>query len=449
MILKDKLFAAGVVGCGGAGFPTHVKLSGEIEHLIINGAECEPLLRTDRYIMTNFASELVRTAEAVRQEISADKCTFGLKSGYKKEIAALKEQISENGLADRIFIHTMDSFYPAGDEQTLVREVTGKTVPPAGIPLDVGCAVTNAATLLCISDALKDIPFTDKFLTVTGEVNHPTVLKVPIGTSFYDCLSLAGGVKCDDYICVSGGPMMGRIIEKADLDKEFVTKTTSGILVLRNDGYIANHNRISVKHMLNRAHSACIQCSYCTQMCPRHLMGHPLEPHKIMRKTALCADINGLLSDPDIKNALLCCECGICETYACPMDLQPRKINSMLKKALGEAGIRYPKGEGMGDESPSRELRKVPSKKAAVRAGVVDYYDYEITELICAEPSEVYENLRQHIGAQSEPLIRDGERVTKGQLIAKCPDGKLGANLHASIDGVASVHGCAIRIVKA
>lgn len=449
MILKDKLFAAGVVGCGGAGFPTHVKLSGEIGHLIINGAECEPLLRTDRYIMTNFAKELVLTAEEVRKEISADRCTFGLKSGYKKEIAVLKAQISENSLEDRIFIHTMDSFYPAGDEQTLVREVTGKTVPPAGIPLDVDCAVTNAATLLCISDALKDIPFTDKFLTVTGEVNRPTVLKVPIGTSFSECIALAGGQKYKDCIYVSGGPMMGRVIESADLSKEFVTKTTSGILVLKNDGYIANHNRISVKHMLNRAHSACIQCSYCTQMCPRHLMGHPLEPHKIMRKTALSGSIEGLLSDPDIKNALLCCECGICETYACPMDLQPRRINSMLKKALGEAGIRYTKGEGMGEESESRELRKVPSKKAAIRAGVAEYYDYVIEDLVTAEPSEVYENLRQHIGAPSIPLIKDGETVRKGQLIAACSEGKLGANLHASIDGIASVYGETVRIVKA
>ena len=448
MVLKDKLFAAGVVGCGGAGFPAHVKLSGEIGHLIINGAECEPLLRTDRYIMTNFAKELVCTAEKVREQISAEKCTFGLKKGYKKEIAALSGQISENGLESRIFIHTMDSFYPAGDEQTLVREVTGKTVPPAGIPLDVGCAVTNVATLLCIGDAINDVPFTDKFLTVTGEVNSPTVLKVPLGTPFSECIRLAGGEKKGDHIYVSGGPMMGRVIEKADFSKEYVTKTTSGILVLKNDGYIANHSRISVKHMLNRAHSACIQCSYCTQMCPRHLMGHPLEPHKIMRKTALLGSFDGLLSDPDIKNALLCCECGICETYACPMGLQPRRINALLKKALSEAGIRYTKGEGMKEENASRELRKVPSKKAAIRAGVVDYYDYEITDLKCAEPDEVFENLRQHIGAPSVPIIRDGEAVKKGQLIAKCPEGKLGANLHASIDGTASVQGEAIRIVK-
>ena len=448
MSLKEKLFAAGVVGCGGAGFPTHVKLSGNIEHLIINGAECEPLLRTDRYIMTNFAKELVQTAEAVRAELGAKQCTFGLKKGYKSEIAALTAEIAAQGVGGTVGLHTMESFYPAGDEQTLVREVTGRTVPPAGIPLDVSCAVTNAATLLCICHALRDEPFTDKYLTVTGDVRRPTVLKVPLGTSFAECIALAGGALHDTYFLVNGGPMMGRPILQKDMDKEVVTKTTSGILVLSDTGYLANHSQIPIQHMLNRAHSACIQCSYCTQMCPRHLMGHPLEPHLIMRKTALSGSLDGLLSDPAIQNALLCCECGICEIYACPMGLQPRKINSMLKRALGQAGIRYPKGEGMGEEHPSRDMRKVPSKKAATRAGVVKYYDYEITELVCGDPQEVMLPLRQHIGAPCDPIISDGERVTRGQLIAKCPDGALGANLHASIDGTATVIGTSIRIVR-
>lgn len=448
MSLKEKLFAAGVVGCGGAGFPTHVKLSGNIEHLILNGAECEPLLRTDRYIMTNFAKELVQTAEAVRTELGAEDCTFGLKKGYTSEIAALSAEIEAQKVSNRIFLHTMDSFYPAGDEQTLVREVTGKTVPPAGIPLDVGCAVTNVATLYCIYHALRDEPFTAKYLTVTGEVAHPTVLKVPLGTSFRECIELAGGALCDEYFLVSGGPMMGRPIPQEQLDKEYVTKTTSGILVLPKDGYLSNHSAIPISHMLNRAHSACIQCSYCTQMCPRHLMGHPLQPHLIMRKTALSGKLDGLLSDPEIQNALLCCECGICEIYACPMGLQPRRINGMLKKALGEAGIRYPKGEGMGEESPVRDARKVPSKKAAARAGVLKYYDYTITDLVVAEPKEVYLPLRQHIGAPCDPIIADGEHVTRGQLIGKCPDGKLGTNLHASIDGTATVIGTSIRIVR-
>ncbi len=165
-----------------------------------------------------------------------------------------------------------------------------------------------------------------------------------------------------------------------------------------------------------------------------------------MRKTALTGSFDGLLSDADIKNAALCCECGVCETYACPMGLQPRKINAMIKKALGEAGIRYPKGEGQGNESSMREYRKVPSKRAAARAGVAEYYDYQITELTEYEPKCVELPLREHIGAACEPVVKTGDTVKKGQLIAKCPDGKLGMNLHASIDGTVRVNENSIAI---
>ena len=198
--------------------------------------------------------------------------------------------------------------------------------------------------------------------------------------------------------------------------------------------------------MLNRAKSSCIQCSLCTQMCPRNLMGHPIEPHKIMRKTSLCSDLNGLLDNKDILNAALCCECGVCELYACPMGLQPRRINSMSKKALAETGIRYPKGEGAGEIKNVRELRLVPSKRAAARAGVLDYYDYEINECIETQPKEVCISLRQGIGAPSAARVKDGDYVKKGELIAECPEGKLGSNIHASIDGKVRVTETAIFI---
>ncbi|MCL2508365.1 MAG: 4Fe-4S dicluster domain-containing protein [Oscillospiraceae bacterium] len=446
MSLIDKIFDAGIVGCGGAGFPTHVKLSGGAEHLIINGAECEPLLRTDRTLMVNFADRLVSAAEKIRAEIGASVCTFGLKESYRAEIDVLNGAISGMGLTDTVKLLTFTSFYPAGDEHVLVREVTRKTVPPGGLPLDVGCVVLNVSTLLCVYDALDGRPFTDKYLTLTGEVKEPSVLRVPLGTAFTACIERAGGVKCSDYIVVSGGPMMGTVMTAEQAAEAAVTKTTSGIIVLKGDSYMANREKISVRHMLNRARSACIQCSYCTQLCPRFLMGHPLEPHKIMRKIALAGSLDGLLGDADIRRAVLCCECGVCETVACPMDLQPRRVNAILKKTLAEAGIRYPKGENSGAESPMREYRKIPSKRAAVRAGVGSYYEYRITEIKSFEPQRVTLPLKQHIGVPCKPIVESGERVTKGQLIARCPQGKLGVNLHASMDGTVTVCGDAITI---
>ena len=434
MSITDKIAAAGVVGCGGAGFPTHAKLKGTIEHLIINGAECEPLLRTDRYIMLNKADELVAALCAIVKELDIPKCTIALKADYRDEIASLEKAIAKAGA--KIALHKMESFYPAGDEQTIVYEVTGRVVPPAGIPIMVGCVVDNIATILAVYDAMHDVPLTHKYLTVTGEVRRPVVLRVPVGTSFTRCIELAGGALHSEYFVVAGGPMMGKGLTKEQAANEVVTKTTSGILILPADGYHAQQARIEVSHMLNRAKSACIQCSYCTQLCPRHLLGHPLEPHRIMRKMAVANEIGEDLNDPVIINAALCCECGICEAYACPMGLQPRKINSLLKKKLGAAGIRYQRPEGaVYTASPEREMRKVPSKRQAARVEVLPYYHYTIRDLVEDQPETVSIPLRMHIGAPSVPVVAAGDRVKAGQLIARCPEGALGSAIHASISG--------------
>ena len=437
MSVIQQIFDAGIVGCGGAGFPTHAKLSGKgIRCLILNGAECEPLLGTDRWLMRERPGDIVAAAAAVTKEIGAAECVIGLKKAYTREIAALETAIRKlPRTAAPVRLHTMESFYPAGDEQVLVYEVTGKVVPPAGIPLDVGVAVSNVATMAAVFDAMEGRPFTHKYLTVTGEVAEPKILRVPIGTSYTDCIRLAGGTTIDRWIAVNGGPMMGKPMTMAEAAGAVVTKTTSGILILPEDGAIGRAQKISLEHMKNRAAASCIQCSYCTELCPRHLLGHPLEPHKIMRKMAISPDITKLLDDPDIQKAALCCQCGVCESYACPMGLQPRRVNALLKDALGKAGIRYPKGEGEYAPLPARRNRKVPTQRAAARAGVLAYYhtDLDTLEEFC--PDTVTLPLNQQIGAPCQPVVREGDQVTEGQLVARCPEGKLGANLHASITG--------------
>jgi Na+-translocating ferredoxin:NAD+ oxidoreductase RnfC subunit len=435
--LINKIFAAGVVGCGGAGFPTHVKLNAKPEILIINGAECEPLLRTDRYLMIHQADKLVAGIDMICRELAIPDACIALKKSYEKEIQALSEAIKKAGSGVRL--HPMDSFYPAGDEQVVVYEVTGKVVPPAGIPLDVGVIVDNVATVIAVADAANDVPFTEKYLTVTGEVREPSVLKVPVGTSFAQCIELAGGLRQDKVMVVSGGPMMGRPMSYEEAMQASVTKTTSGILVLPEDGAIDRRRQTEIRHMLNRARSACIQCTFCTQMCPRHMLGHPLQPHRIMRKMATCTDVTEVLDDTDIRQAAICSECGVCEVYACPMGLQPRVINGMLKGELAKAGIRYQRQSDCYEANENRSYRKVPTKRIAARAGVGDYYHIENHVYKEDTAKMVTLPLKMHIGVPAVPVVQDGDRVAAGQLIAACPEGKMGANLHASISGIARI----------
>jgi Na+-translocating ferredoxin:NAD+ oxidoreductase RnfC subunit len=434
MDLLNCIKEAGIVGCGGAGFPTHVKYAGgSADYLIINGAECEPLLRTDRYIMKHLGERVVMAAEAVARMLGAGECRIALKKTYTEEIRALEKVIEEKN--SPVKLAKMDSFYPAGDEQTMVYEVTGRIVPPSGIPLDVGCVVSNVGTMLAISDAMEGRALTQKYLTVTGEVGEPTVIHVPVGTSFETCIELAKGPKKSRYFVVSGGPMMGKRMTMEEAKNAVVTKTTSGILILPEDGYIASKEQISIQHMLNRARSACIQCSFCTQMCPRHLIGHPLSPHKIMRKLSVSKEVAGILDDRDIQNAALCCECGICEEYACPMGLQPKRVNQVIKGALRESGIRYQKEDRVYKADKDREGRKIPASRVAARVGVLPWYDLNIDTCLETVPDRVEIPVSMHIGAPSVPVVQAGDMVAEGQLIAKIPEGAMGANIHASISG--------------
>lgn len=427
----EQIRAAGLVGMGGAGFPTHVKLNGPIEHLIVNGLECEPLLGTDRYAMRHEADKLVSALVRIKTELSIGRATFCLKKTYTDEIAALRTAIARANAP--VALHTTESFYPAGDEHVVVYEVTGKTVPPLNIPLSVGAAVMNVGTLLAAYDAFNGVPLSKRLLTVAGEVKTPVVLLVPIGTPFSLCIEAAGGMTRDNCWIVSGGPMMGKPYEPDALEMLFVGKTTSGILVLPKERYHAAS--ADIQQIRLRARAACIQCSYCTELCPRHMLGHPLEPHRIMRKLAY-ERMGDVLSDPVIQSAALCSECGVCEVYACPMGLQPRSVNALIKGELGRAGIRYPKSEESTPPHPMRSSRLAPTKRIAARAGVLQYMGEAIDRCVALAPTRVALSLRQGIGAPSVPVVAVGERVRTGQKIAACPEGKLGAELHASIDGV-------------
>lgn len=434
MNLLELIKNAGIVGCGGAGFPTHVKLNCTVKYLIINGAECEPLLRTDRWLMKNKSDAIITAAQLIAEQIKAQHTFIALKETYNEEITTLQSAIDRVQSFVRLF--PLKNFYPAGDEQIMVCEVTGQTVPPSGIPLDVGTVVSNIATVYEIYRAAQKKTFTHKYLTVTGAVSHPTILNVPIGTSFQECLDATDGALLSDYHIVAGGPMMGKVYTKEQAASLSVTKTTSGILVIPDDTALVRKKEVPLSAILRRAKTTCIQCSYCTEQCPRYLTGHPLKPHKIMRKLAYAADAKDILSDPDVKQAMICSECGVCETYACPMGLQPRQVNIYLKNELRRAGLRYIKPEGPFHKLPERSYRRSPSRRMAARLDVGQYYDYSIEQCLALHPSTVHIPLRQHIGALSVPVVQTGDTVSIGQLIAAIPKDALGANIHASIDGI-------------
>ena len=181
--------AAGIVGEGGAGFPAHVKYAADADTVIANGCECEPLLHTDQHHMLHHANDIVRAFSELMQATGAKRGVIALKKKYKEATRILTEAIGSRPIE----LALLPNFYPAGDEQTLVREVTGRSVPPLGLPLMVGAVVANVGTLVSVAHALDGKPVTHKFLTVTGDVRKPGVVRVPIGTPLSACLEAAGG----------------------------------------------------------------------------------------------------------------------------------------------------------------------------------------------------------------------------------------------------------------
>lgn len=429
MTFLETVKASGVVGAGGAGFPTHVKLNAKADILIINGIECEPLLETDKYLLRTFPKELVTSLEKIGTELSAKRKIIAIKSKNKEEINSVKKAIED--LKADVEVKEIGNFYPAGDEQMLVREVANVTINPGDIPLSKGIVVTNVATAL---DVISEKPVTHRIITVTGEVNAPTLIKVPIGTSIKDCLELAGGVKIDRFKVILGGPMMGKPCDMDNISNTYVTKTLGGLIVLPENHAIIDRHNLSINHILSRAASACIQCRMCTDLCPRYLNGHPLYPHMVMRAASF-----GDTTSDSCKSAMLCCECGVCELYACPMGLSPKTINQYVKDKFIKQNIRWENKEGEGYEvHEMRDYRKVPTERLIRRLDLSRYARISLNDVVEYEPLKVVISLKQHIGKSAEPVIKDNDVVTKGQLIGSIGE-NLGANIHSSIDGVALI----------
>lgn len=418
---------SGTVGAGGAGFPTHIKLGSSARTLIINAAECEPLINVDKQLLEHYFERILKGIKIASSLVEAEEVILAVKNKNKKAIEAV-EAFKNGGNVPEIF--KLEDFYPAGDEQVLVYEVTGKIVPEGGIPLQVGVIVINVETLFNIADAVEGKSITDKFVTVNGEVAKPLTLKVPVGTPVRKLIEFCGGNTVDEYSVLDGGPMMGKLIDAANYA---VMKTTKSILVLPEDNIVIENRKRTVSADLKRAQAICLSCRLCTDLCPRYLLGHDLFPDDMMKRM-----YRGEVSDEEIENydfAYLCCNCGLCELYSCVVDLSARSLFNHIKERLAGKNIKNPHKRADLDINPFRDFRKVPAGRLKKRLEVDKYGSPAPLSVFNMDVEEVKIYLSHHVGAPSVPVAGEGTVVKKGDLIADIPEGKLGARVHSSIDG--------------
>src|SRR3954452_4585456 len=422
-MLSEQLRECGVVGAGGAGFPTHVKAQSQVEYIIANGAECEPLIHKDAEIMKHFAAPILDGMTSMMNATGASKGKFGVKTKNAESIEALKHSL-KNPQIDFVML---GDFYPSGDEYELVYTATGRLIPPAGIPLQVGCVVNNVETLYNVNLAENGTPVTEKFVSVCGAVQQPKSFWAPVGTSFRELIARAGGATSSDFAVFISGLMMGTLT--FDLN-DVVTKTTGGLIVLPMDHYLVTRKTRPIQEMHHIGKSACDQCSYCTEFCPRYLLGYEVMPHKVMRSlgfTTTGADIWNQWSE-------LCCACGLCTLYACPEDLYPKEACDDGKKDRRSAGLKFVQQKPV-EVHPMKEYRRVPLSQLRKRLQVEDYERETPFEKIDIRPAAVRIKLRQHAGQAVAAAVAVGAKVKKGQAVGKVDDAKLGATIHSSIDG--------------
>jgi Na+-translocating ferredoxin:NAD+ oxidoreductase RnfC subunit len=417
---------AGVVGAGGAGFPTHVKLGGKADTLLLNAAECEPLLHKDKEVLREYADAVIEGMEAGMNLVGAEQGIIGVKEKYGDVIALLRSKLPQ-----RMDVAPLKDVYPAGDEFILVYEVLGRVVPPGGIPLNVGAVVMNVETALNVARSAER-PVTEKFLSVAGAVAEPVTLRVPVGVTLAECVAAAGGATIPDPNYVVGGVMMGYLEEN---HQALVDKTTGGVIVLPGDHAVVRRRRRDWRAIARIGQSACDQCSFCTELCPRWLLGHPIEPHAAMRSLGF-----NQMGEANVAGAQFCCECNLCSLYSCPEDLDPKNVCTQNKRRLGAEKKRW---ENPPFNTKRAELhlanRKAPMGRLMQKLGLKRFRNIGPLKDSQLTTDKVGIKLKQHLGAPCDCAVLVGDLVKKGQTIGRPPlvNGKpaLGAPVHASIDG--------------
>lgn len=423
--IKSALLNGGVVGAGGAGFPTYAKLSKEADTVILNCAECEPLIKVDRQLLTNYTDEILAGMKLIVDALDAKEGIIAVKKSYVSAIEAVETVIDHY---DKLQLQILPDIYPAGDEVVLIYETMGKIVPQGKIPIEVGCVVINVETVLNTYYKIhEDKNVTTKFVTVAGEVYKPFTADVPIGITVKELIELAGGRKIEDSALVMGGPMTGTLTSMNDI----VTKTTKAVLVLPPNSVPIQKRRTNIKFNLRNAMSVCSQCQMCTSLCPRALLGQSIKPHEFMRVVS-----SGMTENVEpFLNTMYCCSCGLCEMYSCHQSLSPRRLIETYKSGLRANGIKATDKAGKPDADIFREERRIPEHRLIHRLGL-HTYDYPAPMVSYeGKTKEVKLFLRQSVGAPVTPKVFVGDMVTKGQIIGEPPAEALGVCLHASLNG--------------
>jgi Na+-translocating ferredoxin:NAD+ oxidoreductase RnfC subunit len=417
--LVEQVRAAGVVGMGGAGFPTHLKLRPRLDTVVINGAECEPLLACDQHLLRRHPALILEGAARVAETAGAGEIVLAVKKKNADLAAAFESLPSPAPLR----IVRMDDVYPSGDEFFVIRAACGRVLPSGAIPVDHGIFVGNAATFKAVSDAGAGIPLTHRFVTVCGAVNRPVTVEAPIGAPFGALLAAAGGPAVGGARFLEGGVLMGELTTPQSV----VRKTTSAVVVLPGDHPAILERSRPLGFSVKLAEHICCQCVKCTELCSRNLLGHAIEPHKAMRLIGSARDYREL----SLPSLWQCSGCGLCSLVACPFDLGVRRLILEARKGLPRPA---PQAE-IPRQRAEAEMFMVPTQRLIRHLRLGSYNGPNVFAGSLPLPERLWIPCKQHAGMPARPVVEPGQDVRAGELIARAPDDALGAHVHSPAAG--------------
>ncbi len=425
--LQEVVYDAGIVGAGGAGFPTHKKFSKDVKQIVVNAAECEPLMMVDHHVLAEHFGVLVDTLKILIETMGAEEAIIGIKG---KNMHLLDKKIVDSIAGTNVKIHEIPDIYPAGDEVVLVYETTGKIIPEGSIPLMVGVMVLNAETIYNIHKAIKDGESTTaKYVSVGGDVDKDVIVRAPIGMKISEFLTSLGYTNLEGKAVINGGPMMGKLV---NLETDVITKTTKGLLIFPETHSVIQRKRRPMSMTLKRASSACCNCHMCSDMCPRYLLGYNIRVDKTLR----AASHSEVTDSESFTQAALCCGCGVCTVIGCQQMLDPQAISMEVKSELAKQGFRRQNNIAPTEVRKERAGRLVPSSVLIDRLGIRKYVKQEVKfENIKLEPRTVYIPFSQHVGKPASATVKVGDSVKIGDVVARTDADALGTTMHASIDG--------------
>ena len=425
--LQKIVYNAGIVGAGGAGFPTHRKFSDKVEQIVVNAAECEPLMMVDHHLLEYHLAEIGEALNVMCDVMGAKEILIGIKG---KNMHLLDEAVVRSFKGTRIKIKEIPDVYPAGDEVMLTYETTGKIIPEGAIPVMVGVMVVNVETVFNVYKALKkEEPLTEKYITIGGDVPKDITVVAPIGMKIKELLNSVGYGNLEGKSVVNGGPMMGTLV---DIENDVVTKTTKGLLIFPTTHGVIQRMKQPVGVSMKRASAACCNCTMCTDMCPRYLLGYNIEVHKTVRAAS-----HGEVKNTDafLQNSL-CCGCGVCSVIACQQGLFPSKLSMEIKGALGKHGLRRENNVQPEAVREERISRLISSNKLIDRLGIRRYVKKSVKKIDTVfTPDTVYIQLKQHVGKPATATVKPGDKVKAGDVVALTAYEDLGTVMHSSING--------------